>query len=118
MGMKPLILNAPVLNVPILNATALAVLFAGLMPAADSQLLSLVMPDAKVLAGVNVDQAKLTPFGVYVLGQIQTQGAQHLQQLTALTGFDPTQDLQELLMASNGAPGGKSGLVLARGHFD
>src|SRR5581483_9009084 len=61
---------------------------------------------------------KLTPFGVYVLGQIQTQGAQHLQQLTALTGFDPTQDLQELLMASNGAPGGKSGLVLARGHFD
>jgi hypothetical protein len=91
---------------------------AGLLPAADSQLLSLVMPDAKVLAGVNVDQLKTTPFGVYVLGQIQAQGSQHLQQVTALTGFDPTRDLHELLIASNGAPGNKSGLVLARGNFD
>lgn len=113
MVMKPLIANAP-----ILNATALVVLCAGLLPAADSQLLSLVMPDAKVLAGVNVDRAKTTPFGLYVLSQIQAQGSQHLQQVTALTGFDPTRDLHELLIASTGAPGDKSGLVLARGNFD
>ena len=113
MSMKPLIVNAP-----LVNATALIMMCAGLLPAADPQLLSLVMPDAKVLAGVNVDQAKATPFGVYVLGQIQAQGAQHLQQLTALTGFDPTLDLHELLIASNGKPGSKSGLVLARGNFD
>ncbi len=108
MNMKP----------PIVNAAMLAALCAGLLPAADPQLLNLVMPDAKVLAGVNVDQAKTTAFGIYVLNQIEAQGAQHLQQVAALTGFDPTRDLHELLMASNGVPGGKTGLILARGNFD
>jgi hypothetical protein len=106
------------MNLPILNAATLAAICAGLLPAADPGLVNLVMPDAKVLAGINVDQAKTTPFGMYVLSQIQAQGAQHLQQMTALTGFDPTRDLHELLVASNGVPGGKSGLVLARGNFD
>jgi hypothetical protein len=106
------------MNLPILNAATLAAICAGLLPAADPGLLNLVMPDAKVLAGVNVDQAKTTPFGVYVLGQIQAQAAQHLQQISTLTGFDPTRDLHEILIASNGVPGGKSGLVLARGNFD
>jgi hypothetical protein len=108
MNMKP----------PIVNAAMLAALCAGLLPAADPQLLNLVMPDAKVLAGVNVDQAKTTAFGIYVLNQIEAQGAQHLQQVAALTGFDPTRDLHELLVASNGVPGGKTGLILARGNFD
>src|SRR5690242_3370229 len=106
------------MNLPILNAATLAAICAGLLPAADPGLVNLVMPDAKVLAGVNVDQAKSTPFGVYVLGQIQAQAAQHLQQVSALTGFDPTRDLHEILIASNGVPGGHTGLVLARGNFD
>jgi hypothetical protein len=106
------------MNLPILNAAALAALCAGLLPAADPELVSLVMPDAKVLAGVNVEQAKTSPFGLYVLSQIQAQGAQHLQQVTALTGFDPTRDVRELLIASNGVPGGHAGLILARGNFD
>ena len=108
MSMKP----------PILSAATLVAVFAGLLPAADPQLLNLVMPDAKVLAGVNVDQAKATPFGLYVLGQIQAQASTHLQEITAQTGFDPTRDVHELLLASNAVPGGKSGLVLARGTFD
>src|SRR5579871_3341557 len=103
---------------PILNAAMLAAVCAGWLPAADAGLLNLVMPDAKVLAGINVDQAKTTPFGIYMLSQIQAQGAQHLQQVAALTGFDPTQNLHELLIASNGAPGSHTGLVLARGNFD
>src|SRR5690242_5153643 len=107
MSMKP----------PILITAMLVVTGAGMLPAADSGLLNLVMPDAKVLAGVNVDQVKTTPFGLYVLSQIQAQTPQHLQQVTALTGFDPTRDLHELLIASNGVPGGHSGLVLARGNF-
>ena len=106
------------MNLPILNAATLAALCAGLLPAADPGLMNLVMPDAKVVAGVNVDQAKTTPFGLFVLSQIQAQGAQHLQQVTALTGFDPTRDLHELLIASNGVPGGHTGLILARGNFD
>ena len=108
MSMKP----------PIVSAATLVVLSAGLLPAADPGLLNLVMPDAKILAGVNVDQAKASPFGVYVLGQIQAQGAPHLQQVTGLTGFDPTRDLHELLVASNAVPGQKTGLILARGNFD
>ncbi len=91
--------------------------FSGALSAADPQLLNLVMPDAKVLAGVNVEQAKGTQFGQYVLNQLQTEDA-HMQQLVTLTGFDPRRDVRELLVASDGVPGGKTGLALARGNFD
>src|SRR5450631_3212544 len=100
----------------ILTATLLTA-FSGALSAADPQLLNLVMPDAKVLAGVNVEQAKGTQFGQYVLNQLQTQDA-HMQQLVALTGFDPRRDVRELLVASDGVPGGKTGLALATGTFD
>ena len=93
--------------------------FAGVLPAnaADPQLLNLVMPDAKVLAGVNVDQAKTSPFGQYVLSQMQLQDT-HLTEVTALTGFDPTRDVHELLVASSGGATQHTGLALARGNFD
>lgn len=100
----------------ILTATLLTA-FSGALSAADPQLLNLVMPDAKVLAGVNVQQAKGTQFGQYVLNQLQTQDA-HMQQLVTLTGFDPRRDVSELLVASDGVPGGKTGLALAKGTFD
>lgn len=106
-----------VMKPPILNSAMLIACFAGLLPAADPQLVNLVMPDAKVIAGVNVEQAKGTPFGQFVLTRMQAQD-HHLQQMTALTGFDPTRDLQELLFATNAAPGSHTGLVLARGTFD
>jgi hypothetical protein len=105
------------MKAPIFNAAPLAFIFVGLLPAADPQLLNLLPPDAKLLAGVNVDQAKGSPFGQYVLLQVQAQ-AQGLQQLAALTGFDPTRDVRELLVASNGAQTHPSGLVLALGSFD
>lgn len=76
------------------------------------------MPDAKVLAGVNVDQAKTSPMGQYVIGQMQLQSNQHLRELTTLTGFDPLRDVNEVLVASAGGPNEKSGLILARGNFD
>jgi hypothetical protein len=76
------------------------------------------MPDAKVLAGVNVDQAKASPFGQYVLTTLLQSQAQQLQQIATLTGFDPRQDLHEMLLASTGAPGNKAGLALALGAFD
>jgi hypothetical protein len=100
----------------LLTATLLTA-FSGALSAADPQLLNLVMPDAKVLAGVNVEQAKGTQFGQYVLNQVQTQDAQ-MQQLVALTGFDPRRDVRELLVASDGTPGSKTGLALAKGSFD
>ncbi len=100
----------------ILTATLLTA-FSGALSAADPQLLNLVMPDAKVLAGVNVEQAKGTQFGQYVLNQVQTHDAQ-MQQLVALTGFDPRRDVRELLVASDGVAGSHTGLALARGSFD
>src|ERR1017187_5854499 len=100
----------------LLTATLLTA-FSGALSAADPQLLNLVMPDAKVLAGVNVEQAKGTQVGQYALNQLQTQDAQ-MQQLVAMTGFDPRRDVRELLVASDGTPGSKTGLALAKGTFD
>jgi hypothetical protein len=101
----------------ILTTATLLAVFSGALPAADRQLLNLVMPDATVLAGVNVDQAKATPFGQYVLTTLLQSQAQSLRQLATLTGFDPRQDVHELLLASTSAPGNKTGLALARGIF-
>jgi hypothetical protein len=101
----------------IVNAAILIAPCAPLLDAADPQLLNLVMPDAKILAGVNVDQAKTTPFGQYVIGQIQAQDP-HFQEFVAETGFDPTRDLDELLVASNGTAKTAAHLTLARGAFN
>jgi hypothetical protein len=108
------------MNARLLTTATLASVFAGMLPAwaADPQLLNLIMPDAKVLAGVNVDTAKNSPFGVYVLSQVKSQTTGGLQELTALTGFDPTRDVHELLAASNGGANSHSGLVAASGVFD
>lgn len=105
------------MNARIHTTATLAIAIIAVLPAqaANSQLLSLVMPDAEVLAGVNVDSAKASPFGQYVLSQIQSQD-QEMQKLIALTGFDPTRDVNEVLVATNGTP--NTGLVLAVGMFD
>jgi hypothetical protein len=103
------------LRIPTIVILALAC--AAMLPAADSQLLSLVMPDAKVLAGINVDQAKTSPLGQYLLTQLQAQD-DHLRKLTEETGFDPTRDLHEVLIASNGTQKQAPSLALARGTFD
>ncbi len=103
-----------------MRSLAVSLLFsaAGLLHAADPQLLRLVMPEPTVLAGVNVDQARATPFGAYVLDQMQAND-QNLQQLDALTGFDPRRDVREILAASAAQPGTRgAGLVLVRGRFD
>jgi len=99
------------------TATLIAV-FSGTLGAADPSLLSLVMPDATLLADVNVAQAKASPFGQYVLTTLLQEQAQKFQQFATLTGFDPRQDVSELLLASNSAAGNKTGLILALGTFD
>ncbi len=101
----------------IVSAAILMVPCAGLLDAADPQLLNLVMPDAKILAGVNVDQAKTSPFGQYIITQLEAQDP-HFQEFVAETGFDPTRDLDELLIASNGTAKTAAHLTLARGAFN
>ncbi len=91
-------------------------LIAGIASAVDSGLLNLVMPDAKVVGGIDVEQSKNTPFGQYVLSQVQEDNG--FKKFVDATGFDPRRDLRELLMASNDTQKHSSGLVLARGFFD
>ena len=98
-------------------AAGLLAVSAQLMPAADPGLLSLAMPDARVMIGVNVEQARVSPFGRYLIGQFAGHEAE-LQSLIDASGFDPRRDVREVLIASNGESGGRSGLVLARGTFD
>jgi hypothetical protein len=85
--------------------------------AADPQLLNLVMPDAQVLAGINVTNAEISPLGTFLLAQISAND-QGLQQLIAATGFDPRKDVTEVLAASNGNPAAPAALALSKGNFD
>jgi hypothetical protein len=84
------------------------------LQAADPVLLNLVMPDAKVVAGINVQKAKTSPFGQFLLTQMPE--GEGLKEFATETGFDPRQDLNEVLMASNTDQ--KKGLALARGTFN
>ena len=101
------------MNARILAATSFLTALAGSLPAANPQLLKLVMPDAKAVSDVNFAQAVLTPFGQFALGQLTNPD---IQKLITLTGFDPSKDLNEVLCASNGEA--NTGLVLATGIFD
>jgi hypothetical protein len=85
--------------------------------AADASLLSLVMPDAKVIAGLHVDRAKNSPFGMYVLAHMQLDDPDFLKFIAA-TGFDPRRDVTEIVIAANGLTYDPSRwLVLAKGTF-
>jgi hypothetical protein len=104
------------MNAILRHTATLAIAFAATLPAADSRLVNLVMPGATVIAGVNVAQAKATPFGQYVLTLVAPHDPQ-IQALATLTGFDPRRDVTELLAATSGGAGATSGLALARGVF-
>ena len=95
-------------------AFAAATATAGVSPS----LLNLVMPDATVVSGMNVDQSITSPFGQYVLAQMQFNDSDFLQFMTA-TGFDPRKDLHEIVAAtpSNSSTTVHTALILGRGVF-
>ncbi len=95
-----------------------AAFLASSLYAADPELLSLVMPDAQVVAGVNIEPIKLSPLGQYLLAQSGPSADAELDKLTAATGFDPRRDLKELLAASSTTSNQAQALILARGTFD
>ncbi len=89
------------------------------LSAADAGLLRLVMPDAKVIAGLQVDHTRDSLFGQFVLSHMQLND-EGFKKFAADTGFDPRRDLTELVVASNwesSAPQSRW-LVLAKGTFD
>jgi hypothetical protein len=80
-------------------------------------LLNFAPSDAQILAGANVTAAKNSPFGQFVLAQMQS-GDSHFQTFITETGFDPRTDLSEVLLATTGAPGKSSTwLIAAHGSF-
>jgi hypothetical protein len=84
----------------------------GAIAGVDPGLLGLVMPDAKALAGVQVDQAQASAFGRYLLGQFQAGG--DFDKMVAASGFDPRRDLHEVLAATTAD---NHSLVLVRAVF-
>jgi hypothetical protein len=94
----------------------LATLTTALAPAADRELLRLAPADTRLLAGVQVDQGKVTPFGRFLLSRMKTDDKE-FQNFVTTTGFDPTRDVDELLIATP-ATAPKSGIALVRGHFN
>lgn len=89
------------------------------LAAADASLLRLVMPDAKVVAGVQVDRTRNSQFGQFVLQHMQLDDA-GFQKFVEHTGFDPRRDVKEVLMASNweSATPESRWLLMAKGVFD
>src|SRR5690348_11738658 len=61
------------------------------LAAADPGLLRLVMPDAKVIAGLQVTQTKNSLFGQFVLSHMQVED-ETFKKFMAQTGFDPRRD--------------------------
>jgi hypothetical protein len=115
-----------------MRSTAAALIFGSLLavnlPAADPQLVNMIMPDAKVVAGINMFSARSSPFGTFLLAQISGPGNE-LQKFVELTGFNPQTDIDEILIATAGTPAtapdpaliknhSMKGLILVRGHFN
>lgn len=85
----------------------------------DNGLLALVPANAKVVTSMDVQQARTSPFGQFLLSQTNANG-QGFEEMARQTGFDPRSDLQTLMFASPGPSASpQSGfVVLMRGTFD
>ncbi len=93
-------------------------LAAGSSFAADPALLNLISGDSRFVAGAHVDRAVTSPLGQFLLKQAQISN-DGLQKFITATGFDPSNDLKEVVAAS-ADPSHKStgGMVAMRGSFD
>ncbi|HOQ46345.1 MAG TPA: hypothetical protein PLA43_09685 [Bryobacteraceae bacterium] len=87
-------------------------------PAADPGLLGLAMPDARVVAGLNVAEIRKSPFGQLLLDRLSAREDEHFRRFIAGTGFDPRRDVEEIVVVATGADRNAGKLILARGWFD
>jgi hypothetical protein len=89
--------------------------------AVDSGLLALVPSGTKIMTSVDIERARSSNFGQYLLRRLNSED-QSFQQLVQKTGFDPRRDLQDFLFASPGPTGDNTQqpkfAILARGSFD
>jgi hypothetical protein len=90
------------------------------LAAADAGLLALIPSNAKVVSSIDVQQARNSPFGQFLLNKVNSDG-NGFDKMVQETGFDPRRDLQSFVFASPGPAPNKtqSGfVVVARGNFD
>ena len=102
---------------PIVPALAL-LLSVTASAAVDPNLLGLVMPEAKVLSGVQVQETLASPFGQFAISHWPQNDA--MMRFQTATGFELQRDLREILVASSTAgpfADGSDALVLASGTF-
>ena len=95
---------------------AIGFLFAAAAFAADPELLRLAMPEARILAGIDVSKVKDTPFGKFALAQFSVAEDPQYDAFVKASGFDPLQSIDEILLAKPDP--GERRLLLARGRFD
>jgi len=85
--------------------------------AVDPALLNLVMPEAKVLYGIQVQATLASPFGQFAISHLPVNA---VTRFAAATGFEVQRDLQEVVVASatsGNTNDGSDALILARGTF-
>ena len=92
-------------------------LLAGTALAADPTLLRLVPAEARMVAGIDFDRAKNSPFGQKILGEMKEEDA-GFQKFVSSTGFDPRRDLREVILAATGPARSEAALIAVRGTFD
>ncbi len=88
--------------------------------AVDQTLLALVPPGTKMIASVDISQARNSQIGQYMLSRMHNED-HSFEELIQQTGFDPRRDLQSFVFASTGpgAEGSKPNfVVIVRGTFD
>ncbi|HVX66921.1 MAG TPA: hypothetical protein VHA11_09985 [Bryobacteraceae bacterium] len=91
---------------------------AAVCPAADHELLKLVMPDARVVSGLHVTQMKKTPFGQFLLAQFSAAQDPEFDGFVKASGFDPRYHLDEIVIASPAQAEQERRLIAVRGTFD
>ena len=78
--------------------------------------LKLVMPETRAVVGVDIARVRSTPFGKFLLAQLSAAKDKEFDEFVKASGFDPSTNLDELLVAWTG--GADRRLILARGRFD
>lgn len=88
--------------------------------AVDPALLALIPGGVKLVSGVQLDQARNSEFGRYMLNRVDTED-ESFQQFTEETGFNPRHDLDEFVFATTGRSADRTEpifVIAARGTFD
>jgi hypothetical protein len=86
---------------------------------ADTALLNLIMPEARMVAGMDVERARDSYLGRKLLEQMDMTKDAEFAKFVAMTGFDPRRDLREVMIAAPDADTKNApALILVRGVFD